>query len=268
LRLSPQHHERLWAATSDGLWASTPGLSALPLIVKYHWLEPTPTPSDTPTITATPTFGPSPTRTTTPSRTPTLTPTPSPTGQLEVIHNGGFELDAWWSRPKTESRAVYTTAVWRNGARSLQSGVVPPAANVQTDSSCYQAFTVPLSAVSATLHVWYRRYTEEPPTSELDYFALPASPALEGAGGPRVHAQDPAAWVDYQEIMLLDAATYAWVATLARGKRNSGAWEEFTFDLMPLRGRALVLYLNTRNDGLGGRTWMFVDDVSILATVP
>ncbi len=78
---------------------------------------------------------------------------------------------------------------------------------------------------------------------------------------------DPSTWVDWQEILLLDS-DYQWLATLQRGKSNDGAWTEFTYDLTPWRGETLVLYLNTRNDGSGGRTWMYVDDASVLAILP
>ncbi|MCD6520037.1 MAG: hypothetical protein J7M05_08975 [Anaerolineae bacterium] len=73
---------------------------------------------------------------------------------------------------------------------------------------------------------------------------------------------------DCQEVLLLDSYTYSRVATLLRQRTSDTTWGEHTFDLTPWRGRSLVLYFNVYNDGLGGRTWTYLDDVSLSVCTP
>ncbi len=52
---------------------------------------------------------------------------------------------------------------------------------------------------------------------------------------------------------------------LMRVRLNSAVWREASFDLTAYRGKSIVLYFETYNDSTGasGRTWMFLDDVSL-----
>ena len=68
---------------------------------------------------------------------------------------------------------------------------------------------------------------------------------------------------DVHEALLLDGASYALVAILDQELVNDDGWVEMTHDLTAWRGRSLVIYFNAYNDGLDGRTWMYVDDVAV-----
>ncbi|MCB0061575.1 MAG: hypothetical protein KDE19_05655, partial [Caldilineaceae bacterium] len=48
-----------------------------------------------------------------------------------------------------------------------------------------------------------------------------------------------------------------------RTRQTSGGWQERSADLSAYRGRTVSLYMNVYNDGSGGRTWMYVDSVSL-----
>ena len=57
------------------------------------------------------------------------------------------------------------------------------------------------------------------------------------------------------------------VKELMRVLEDDGVWKHATFDLTQYAGRNLVLYFNVYNDSTGasGRTWMYVDDASVIA---
>src|SRR5690606_35889588 len=95
---------------------------------------------------------------------------------------------------------------------------------------------IPAAAARATLTFWY----------------YPGSEATTG---------------DYQRVMLLQPGNFAVIKVLLKTLENTRAWQQATFDLTPYRGTSLVLYFEVYNDSTGntGRTWMFVDDVSVQA---
>jgi len=45
---------------------------------------------------------------------------------------------------------------------------------------------------------------------------------------------------------------------------NGQSWQRHTFDLALYAGQTVVLHLGVRNDGQGGQTGMYVDDVSLV----
>ena len=207
----------------------------------------------------------------TPTPTPTHTPTPTATvthgGCTEQVSNGGFERDGAWDFPVTANRAGYTTAQAHTGQRSARFGLAPTDCGVgiadcgsvidarqsatcrinllgeiapenASFSSGYQTVSIPASACSST--------------STLTFWYKPGTEATEG---------------DYQRVMLLDPDGYSYIATLLRVLEHSSIWQQARFDLMPYRGRSVVLYFEVYNDNVsaGPRTWMFLDDVSVQA---
>jgi len=257
----------------------TPTLTPVPTLQgTLAWLplalRPAPTP--TPTITRTPTQNPYPvptdTITTTPTRTlpptssptltPTFTPTPNPTpwNCYEALRNTSFESDGAWQWGNSPYPAAYTTVVVHSGARAVRLGIEPGNANIESFSSVRQSFTLPGNATSVTLRFWWWRHTEEA-TMVSDSFLPPS----EGRS----------AWLatsrpvpDVHEVILLNPLTYETLDALWQGKANDSTWVQMTFDLTAWRGRQLMIYFNANNDGLGGRTWMYLDDVTIQVCLP
>jgi len=251
----------------------------LPLVLRHAVWVPTPTPTwdpypppPTPTPTETPwpypwptTGWPTATRgataTPSPAATPTATQTLTPVLRCsEVIRNGGFETTAEWTRSGARP-ARYTSKVFRSGARAMRFGITPGEPLVFSHSAAYQRVSIPAAALSATLTFWWQRGTEEAVLSSMigDDFC-PEGLALASLTYTR----------DCQEVLLLDGASYRLVANgvLTRALANDAAWVRESFDLTPWRGRSLVLYLNAFNTGYGGRTWMYVDDVSLEVCQP
>ena len=102
-------------------------------------------------------------------------------------------------------------------------------------SAAHQTIRIPPNAGAVTLSFWYK-------------------PGTQAAGG------------DYQRVMLLDPDGYTYIATLMQVLENADSWRRATFDLTPYRGRQVDLYFEVFNDNIsaGPRTWMFLDDVSVL----
>jgi hypothetical protein len=125
-----------------------------------------------------------------------------------------------------------TTPV-HSGVRAVRLGIPPGTANATAYSSAYQTIAIPGWASSVTLR----------------YFQRPGG----GEAG------------DYREVLLLNTS-YGLVATIERSSvAGSNQWQEKTFNLTAYRNRTLVLYFNVYNNGSGGITWNYLDDVSLLA---
>ena len=227
----------------------------------------TATPSHTPTATAsrTPTATATPTATVTPTFTATVLATATPSRCSELVSNGGFEANATWFFTLTGSTAGYSTAQPHTGTRSARLGLLPaavasgelsglgqpgrvePERNLLDElvpmgasySSGYQTIRIPSTANRVTLTLWY----------------YPGSDATSG---------------DFQRVMLLNPGTYTEIKTLMKVQENDRAWKQTTFDLTPYLGKSLVLYFEVLNNSTvsTGRTWMYVDDVSVLACPP
>ena len=221
----------------------------------------TPTPTDTPTATNTPTSTNTPTQTSTPSATPTRTATPErppvPAACSERVANGSFEATSSWTFPTLANTAGYTTAQHFTGLRSARFGLLPAATativkgrqernligDIAPDgasySSGYQTISIPSNTASATMSFWWKPFTQDPVN-------------------------------DFQRVLLLDA-NYNLLATLMTARDNSGIWQQKSFDLTKYKGRSVVVYFETYNNDVAaasGRTWMFVDDVSVVACPP
>jgi len=231
---------------------------------------PTPTPTRTPTqnpypvptetITATPTRTLPPTITPTLTPSPTATPHPTPPNCYEALRNTGFETDEAWQWGNTPHPGAYTTAMAFSGARAARLGIEPWSANIESFSSVRQTLTLPRDATSVTLKFWWWRRTEE---AVLAHSILRPTGALHPEW---LAASRPAP--DVHEVVLLNPLTYETLRTLWQGRANDRTWVQMTFDLTEWRGRQVVLYFNATNDGLGGRTWLYLDDVTVQVCLP
>jgi hypothetical protein len=106
-------------------------------------------------------------------------------------------------------------------------------------SSLYQTISLPGDAESITLTFRYW-------------------PGTEGARG------------DSQRVFLLKPGSYTRLKKLMMGLENDRQWKEASFDLTRYKGRKVVLYFSVYNNSTGakGRTWMYLDDVSIQVCRP
>ncbi len=154
----------------------------------------------------------------------------------DLVNNGGFEIDFGWDFDPSPVPPQYVTSVARSNNRSLQLGIAD-GANVNASSAARQLISIPPDASSAILEFWY-------------YPVVEASPGA-----------------DYFEFAVLSADGASLLAGPWRMPVGFEWWNQALFDFNAWRGQSFQLYFNVYNDGGGGRTVVFLDDVS-LATCP
>ncbi len=223
----------------------------------------TPSPTRTPTATVpvwTLTFTPhyvTPTRTRTPvaatptatrafwtptappaTRTPfpgTVLPAPvtsAPEDCPDLVRNGGFDqgLNGWHPSFNQLPAQVVGSSV-HSPPYALQLGTQSQQAH--SYSSVRQYLSLPAGA-QITLQFWTWTWAE------------------------------PNAGADRQEALLL-AADNRVLAVLWRVHLNEQSWRPVRADLTPYAGQTVAIYFNVANDGAGGRTALFLDDIQVLA---
>ncbi len=183
----------------------------------------------------------------------------------DLIENGGFEETRRWDMPVTPHKANYSTADKHSGSRSVRLGIEPGSADVYSHSSAYQKIHVPANATSVTLTFWARRFTQDAVKDNPDPTQDLYDPAQVIDGTFDWNAANKASINDWQEVLILQAGCYNWLATLMRERSNNNGWTQYTYDLTAFAGQDIVVYFNVINNGNGYRTWMFVDDVQVNA---
>jgi len=216
----------------------------------------TPTATRTPTKTATATRTPTATRTLVPTRTPTATRTPvappatatpmvptpvlSPTPTRtpggpncqQLLVNPGFEERTGWVLPATTFSAVYSGEQIFAGGSSLRLGIPAGSANRVSYSTGYQWITLPANAKQITLQTQLWRSSA---SADSDF--------------------------QYLWITVSGGATYR----VFQGRINTQAWEPISYDLSALKGKRVQLLFGIYNNGAGGRSLMYVDEVALQA---
>ena len=218
------------------------GRALLPLVA----LTPTPTSTGAATHTPTPTLTP----TGTVTHTPTPTSTTQPPSCSDYIVNGGFESSSGWELPLTVYSAGYSTSQAHKGSRSMRTGIERTAQNVFSYSSARQAVSIPSNAKSADLEFWYY------PVSE-DVLSLPARLSPTG----RLFENSPLS-NDLQYVIVVDAYNN-WIGTLLWQLSNSQDWTHEKFNLKNYAGMTIKIQFGTFNNGTGGVSAMYEDDVSL-----
>ncbi len=169
----------------------------------------------------------------TPTYTPWPTVSPVPDGCVDLLYNGDFEnnLSCWVIKPLELQVQGVATPV-HGGSWALRLGTQDR--NVKSYSSVRQYVTIPAGYASVTLKFWTYTWSES------------------GAGADR------------QELALL-AADGSVIAKPWRTLDDDRAWLHHSIPLQAYSGDAIWVYFNVYNDGVGGRTAMFLDDVRLLA---
>ncbi len=212
----------------------------------------TPTPLPTFTPTPSPTRTPTPTPTRTPSPTPTRTPTPGVC--TELIINNNFDLNSGWTILDTAYHAGYSNLKYHSPSRSMRSGIVTAADNVYSYSDFRQVVTIPASARHVTLSTWeYFTSSEVTSAAQLEQATPTGRPFSETV------LTD-----DVQYLLVLDQ-NQNWIGTLIWQRSNTQVWTNLQFDLSAYAGKTIILQWGTFNNGTGGISAMYVDDVSLQA---
>jgi len=205
----------------------------------------TPTPGSSPTPTRTPSASP------TPTRTPTPTITPTPGACQELIVNNNFDGNNGWEIPITMYPADYSNAEYHSAFRSMRTGIVVPADNTYSYSDFRQTVSIPSNASHVTLGMWIY-----PISGELNLLSVPPKPVL---GSPWKETQMSG---DVQYLLVMDTS-YNIIDVLLWQLSDSQNWTNMKFDLSNYRGWTVLLQWGTYNDGGGGISAMYVDDVTL-----
>ncbi|HRW06782.1 MAG TPA: hypothetical protein P5121_16880 [Caldilineaceae bacterium] len=223
-------------ATPTALVATTPTA-----VFATITATPTPTAIEFPVVTATGTAFVTPTPTifyvpVTPALcAPLVVPTPDPSC-VNILADSSFEGWSGWHFGEDPVPPVYVGAPVHSGARAIQLGNPPnQPTNVVTFSSVRQLVTLPYGITRAELRWWKQLHTEEIGT--------------------------PSAQSDRQDLILLSPALQP--VTILRRELCNSDWQEDVVDLTAYQGQSFYVYFNAYNDGNGGRTWMFLDDVQL-----
>lgn len=175
-------------------------------------------------------------------------PTPPPvTGCNNVFANSTFEATNGWSIPITAYMARYSAAQVHAGGQSMRTGITNPSINVFSYSDAFQMATIPASATSATLNLWMYPVSTEPTSRTLP------EPPRTGAWSEQELTSD------LQYILVLDMYGNI-IDHLYWDRQNTQTWTNMVFDLTEYRGRTIRIQFGTYNDGIDGRTAMFIDD--------
>lgn len=187
-----------------------------------------PTPTGTPTPSGTP--GPTAPRTST-GVAPTYTTVPP--GCTPLAYNGGFEsgLLPWRPSPSLLPAGVVNDPV-HTGAYAVRLG--SQTENRNTYSSIRQTVTAPWGRPRVVVSFWAYTWAESLTGNDRQQFV--------------VLGTDDAVWA------------LPWTAL-----EDTRAWQQYVFDINGAAGQAFDLYFNAINDGSGGRTALFIDEVEAWA---
>jgi hypothetical protein len=187
----------------------------------------------------------------TPTATATATATPPPVGTCsEGLANTSFETTSAWGIPTTEYSASYSTAKAHTGVQSMRTGITNAPDNRFSYSDAYQFVTIPANVSSAVLSLWYY-----PSSTENTSAPLPATREGTKFGTEALQS-------DVQYVLVLDQNSN-WIGTLLWTRSNAQAWTQFTIDLKGYAGKKIRLQFGTFNNGTGGITSMYVDDMTL-----
>ncbi len=194
-----------------------------------------------------------PAATATPTRTPTATPGD---GCWEGITNGGFETNAGWIIKSNPVLAAYVTSPVHSGSRSMRTGIAAGGANVESYSPIEQAPPMP-TGMTSTLRFWRYNVWGDGTSQSA------AAPPLDVSKLPQTLDElysTPLATDYFYVIAIRPDNSIVWLMT---ERTNSPSWRQATLDLTSLSGSSIRLQFGTYNNGTGGISRTFVDDVSL-----
>ncbi len=162
--------------------------------------------------------------------------------------NGGFEDAAGWEIPITGYPAAYSEAQAHTGVRSMRVGIITPGDNIESYSSIRQLIAIPADADSVTLDFWW--YTVSGDTAALG--PMPFRPGTRPEDTPLL--------ADAQYVLVLNEANEI-LEYLLWQLSDDQQWSFHSFDLSAYADQTIKLHFGAYNDGFGGVTGVYVDDV-------
>jgi hypothetical protein len=145
-------------------------------------------------------------------------------------------MDDGWTIFDTEKPAAYSADRAYSGSRSMRLGIPPGEQNIYSFSSIQQTVVIPEDVTSATLH----------------FYRYPVSGDVIG---------------DRFDILASVNGSDVWdIITIQRS--NAQSWLEAGHDLAEYVGKSLTLRFRVVNDGYGGVTAAWLDEVTLEVCTP
>ncbi|OGN93990.1 MAG: hypothetical protein A2Z71_10825 [Chloroflexi bacterium RBG_13_50_21] len=180
-------------------------------------------------------------------------PTPPPGPCTELLVNNNFDGNTGWEIPVTVYPAGFSNAQYHSAFRAMRTGIVVSGVNLLSYSDFRQRVSIPYNTNSTTLRMWIY-----PISGEMLGQALPPQPTPGSSFGETQMTGD------IQYLLVMDTS-YNIVEVLMWRLSDSQTWTNLVFDLSKYRGWTLLLQWGTYNDGGGGTSAMYVDDVTLQA---
>lgn len=172
----------------------------------------------------------------------------------ELIVNNKFDLNTGWTILDTAYHAGYSNSEYHSPFRSMRTGIVNTIDNTLSYSDFRQVVTIPSATHHVTLSTWeYFISTGTTSLSEPEQITPTGQPFTETTLSD-----------DLQYLLILDQ-NQNWIDTLIWRRSNTRVWTSLQFDLSSYAGRTIMLQWGTFNNGTGGSTAMYVDDVNLQA---
>ena len=170
----------------------------------------------------------------------------------QLINNGGFELSDSWNLEVTEYPAAYSNGQVHSGGRAMRVGITNPADNRFSYSSAAQTITLPPDTTFAKLS--YQIYPTSTGTrsSNLPFpdFKRSLTPFSAGDSGD-----------DAQYTLIIDH--WGRIHTQVSTRSSANQWQHHEFELGGFRGQTIQVYFGVFNNGYGGITGAYIDEVSV-----
>jgi photosystem II stability/assembly factor-like uncharacterized protein len=180
----------------------------------------------------------------------------------DIIVNGGFEASGGWTMLDTPRPAGYTDQVAYNGQRSARVGIVNDS-NTYAYSSARQVVTIPPDATAAMLSLTLYPVSSESATAAQSQVFRHGRITETALAYPFTGPVG-----DTQYVLIIDPDSAEILQVLYVGLSNVQRWERHTFDLLQYAGQTITIHLGVYNDGQGGWTGMYWDDVSLVISRP
>jgi hypothetical protein len=147
-----------------------------------------------------------------------------------LLINSNMESNAGWVFGDTPARAEYVTERYLSPYRSILLGITN-SPNVRSYSSMQQLVNAPVgSKLTLRAHVY------------------PMSQPYDGG--------------DAQELIIMNATGQP-LRRVWTSISNARAWQTLAFDISEFMGMPIGIYFNVYNNGAGGVTAMYIDDVTL-----
>jgi hypothetical protein len=175
----------------------------------------------------------------------------------DVVRNGSFESRQGWILQATDSPAIYSRSKTFSGEWSMRTGIENPNLNVHGYSGIWQQVILPRNIKSAVLSFWLHPFSTEDGSFNPTPFSLDPRQDNESITETGLESSSDTQWV-----LILDKHGDI-LDMLVEQRSNKGMWEQWVIDLTKYQGQTFRLYFGTFNNGDGGVTGMYVDDVSL-----